>query len=1191
MNFQKHAHFALAIIFTACAAAPKLHAQAPPAPPVTASDAKEFNEARVLFEAQKWKEARSALERFVEKYKTFSPRSRDAKLMLAVVSIQSKAYEEGIKQLRDLIADKNVGLDGKAMAQLSIAKAMTMLAFERFPVTDTDAQKAARKKALENALAEYDAFIASFPQSKDGDSANFLKGQVLVGMESYDLAVPAFGVVLQKYPNSPLKWDSQMWIGKAQFIQGATLLKAKAGKDAGPEEVRRGLAAFDLAESALVATYQGSGDVALQNDATFFIGQMQLMRSQHVAIKDEEKAKARQMELMNAGLQAFRSVRSVEEVVGAQEEKIKRLEQALTMIVPGTPEYMPMKNRIENLIGIETEKIEGYKKGQDQYLAARLAIARIFLFLKKNDECRVLLRALQMQKEVFEKDKDAAANVASMLCLTYADQKNADKALETYEAFRAAYKGNEIGDNLALIVANALVDKDKPEKAEEIINQGLEDYKDWRFAPESLRILCAVALKKGDYAKASELVEKVLTTTTLTNDVEAETLFLKATILQKKGKEEGVAADVDNALITFQKVRDKFPTHPKAEDSWFAMAQIHSEKEPAKGKVELEQFIAKFGDGSGKSESTKANIPVAQYLLARCLTLLGEKDPKLKEDAIKAYRVLLEKWPESEAAPGVLFKIFEIYNEKPDYQMCMKLMEEFVAKYPTHENVYYAYGNMAELLFAGSLNTKTDASGKTVPAGKASFQDLEAGSLKLYSYVDYEMSKDLKVKRGDSALLKIADRWLDELRKMPPFMALTPEQKLTWQKTVDNVIAAIERQLKNYPKGSRLGEGLERLVKLQIARVKAQQTDAAQVEAYFKDLAVKFGTDPIVKGRIQAKLSEFLLEADPKRSYDVIEDAIRNVPEAVKDKDGNVAPTFSPLDYDRYISGLFDAKKHGEVAKIMKRLNAEHPDDSKSIPANVLAEARAVALYWEGKELQEQGNNAAAGAKFSELAEKYPKSAKKMEADYGVILGDLERGTLKEEAALREGLQRLADIVKMSNTKTFDLQAKALFLMGRLYEELKDYDSAVGAYLKISSRFQSVPRIAGDGLWKGAQILEKQANGEIKVLTPLERKAANDKAAAAIKAAADKVKAETEKTKPADAKDPKAPADKNAKPGAAKDPKAPAGKDAKAGAAKDPKAAADKDAKPAAKPDAADADKPGDKPGDKESAKPAEVQK
>lgn len=1202
MKFHQLALFASASILSSVLA-PQLHAQlAPPAQPVTAGDFKDFKEAKALFEAQKWKEARTALQSFVEKYKMFSPHSRDAKLMLAVVSIQSKEFEMGIKQLRDLVADKNVEPAAKAMAQLTVAKALTMMAFDRFAPTDTEtaAQKGARKGVLEKALAEYDLFFTMFPKSKDADAAYFLKGQVLVAMGSFDLAVTEFGNVLAKFPASSLRWDAQLWIGKGQFIFGTSLLVKKDDKEIPPADIKRALDAFDNAQKALEATYLGSGDIALQNEATYFIAQMQLARSQYVAEKDEEKRKAKQKALQDLGLQAFRAVRSVDEVVAAQEEKIKRLQQLSDMVAPGTPEYTEAKKRYENLKEIELDKLEKYKTGTDQFLVSRLSIARIFLFLDKYDECRVLLRAMQMQKESLEKDKDAQAGVSAMLCLTYAAQypgikkvnktaasKCADKALETYEAFRTAFKGNDAGDNLPLLVGNVLLEEEKADKAEEVINQGIEDFKNqgtesnkgWRFTPDAMRIIVGIKTKQGKYQEALEVVDKVLANP-LSDDIQAETQFLKASILHKRGKDEGNSADLDKALITFELVHNKFSQHPKAEDAWFALGQIYADRDPAKAKIELSGFVAKYGDGGGKSPNTPENVPVAQFIYAKVLTVLAAKDAK-KEEAILAYRVILEKWPKSEPATSVLFKIFEIYSEQRDYTMCVSLMKEFVEKFPTHENVYFAYGNMAELYFTGSMNTKVDANGKTVPKGPAGIQDLVEGTKMLNSYVDYELAKgaEMKVKRGDSALLKIADRWLEELRKMPAFMTLNAEQKVKWQQCVDNVLTPIEGQLKNYPDGSRLGEGLDRLVKLQIARVKAQQADAGQVETYFQGLSAKYRDNTLLAAKIKAKLAEFLLDANPKRSSEVIREAIENTPPQVKSNPAQgespqasatpeYIPTFAPSDYDLHMAGLFDTKKYDDVSKIIKRMRDEYPLEGGLVPRNVAEEADAIALYWEAKLLQQQGNNATAGEKLRTLQQKYPKSPKKLEADYGVILGDLERGALKEELQMRKGLQILADIVKISNTRTFDMQAKALFLMGRIYEELKDYDSAASAYSKIANRFAAVEKIAGDGLWKSAQILEKQAKGEIKVLTPLERKAFNDKAAPIIKAAADELKAEEEKLNPSKAKkDPKAPADKDAKPGAAKETKTPADKEAKPDAAKDAKADAAKEDKPAEKPD------------------------
>ena len=68
---------------------------------------------------------------------------------------------------------------------------------------------------------------------------------------------------------------------------------------------------FDNAEPSLTQAYQKSGDVALMNEAVFFVGQMQLTRSQYVANLEDEQQKQRQADLLKASLEAFRAVRSI----------------------------------------------------------------------------------------------------------------------------------------------------------------------------------------------------------------------------------------------------------------------------------------------------------------------------------------------------------------------------------------------------------------------------------------------------------------------------------------------------------------------------------------------------------------------------------------------------------------------------------------------------------------------------------------------------------------------------------------------------------------------------------------------------------------------------------------------------------------------------------------------------------------
>ena len=1113
------------VLCAGIASAPMLHAQAPAAPPGPSSpDALEFDVADRLFRSNKFKEAAEAFTKFLAKYKMLSPRSLDAKFRLAVSNLQEGLYEEGTKQLQELIGNPRIDQAAREMAQLLVAKGITMKA-SKLP-SDTPEGKEAQKKAMAEGIKAYDDFIMAFPKSRDMDSVQFLRAILLLQTDMYDEAIKGFAVVART-PTSPYAWEALMWIGKTFFIQGSALMEVKGGKEVSPDNVKRALALFENAEPSLTQAYLKSGDLALMNEAIFFVGQLQLTRSQRVTGGDDEKNKKRQAELLKASLEAFRAVRSVEEIVESQTAKIAMLEQQIKMLPVGTVDYLPMKTRIESQIAYEDGKREKYKGGADQFLAARLAIARIFLFLHKTDEARTLMRVLLTRPELFEKDKDGQATLASLMCLTYAEQfaelnakvkardtepavrtaaeaalpKLAARALETYRDFRKDFKGNAAGDNLALLVANSLAEQGDADQAEKIVAEGQEDYKDWRFTSEAMQILTATALKKGDFTKALDLSDNLLATNPKA-EIEAQTLMVKGSIQQAQGREKGDAAMYDGAIATFKRLRDRHPVSPQAEDAWFATCQILGGREPQKAITELAGFIARFTEKEGVSPSTKTNLPQAQYLLGTAYLAANQRDK-----AIEAWKKVYEAYPESEQAPGAYFKVFDVLHETKDYEGALKIMEEFVTKYPKHENVYFAYNNMAEFLFSGALNPKKGP-------------DVETGSRKLLDYVEYELTNKLPQRRGDGSLLKISGVWLKEMPK-PIYLSLNPAQKQTWQKCVDGVTSAVERILKDYPESEKIAEALDRLVTIQNAKRKAQKTDTAQVEEYFKKLSAEYGKTPLVTAKIDMALASFLYENDPKRTFKMMDDAFRAVPKSptAKDPDGNerIAATFTPSDFDRYLTGLFNAKRNDEITNNVARIRQEYPlndkDDTAKIPRAVL-DAQAVAHFWEAKLLQEQGKATEAGAKFSELKTKFPKSSKALEADYGVILGEFEQtGQVKEDY-----VQRLSKIVNTQTGKSFELQAKALFLIGRIQEAKKDFDSAIETYAKIQDRYASAPKIASAGLWKAAELSEKQARGEAgyPVKTKKERRDAAEARAAEIKAS--KATEKPADTKPGDTK-------------------------------------------------------------------------
>ncbi len=1112
---------AVALAISAAALVPTVQAQAPAPPaPLTAGDAKEFEAAAALFNEGKWEEAMKAFEAFRNKYKMLSPRSLDAHFMLSICYLQQKPRpltKEAVSTLRLLLADKKfVDPASREQAQLLIAKAYTMEG-AGMP-NETDVQKGAQVKVFEEAIKEYGVFISTYPASKSGDTAYFLTGTLQLSSEKYEDAIKSFGTVFQKYPNSPLRMSALMNIGKTYMSQGYGLMGPKKGKEATEADVKAGLNILENnAIKSLTAAYQQSGDIAIQNEAVYYIGQIQLTRSQHATGADEAATKKAQTELLDNSLNAFRAVRSREEVLVAQDEKINALKKAIQLLKPGTPEYLPSKSYYENLIDLEAEKKTKFETEQDQFLGARLAIARIFLFLKKPDECRVLLRYLQGQKEILAKEKDAQASIAALLCLTYVEQKNLKMSLELYEAFRKEFKGHPEGDNLPLLLANLLLENGQPERAEEIVAQGKDDYAPreasagvaastgWRFATDANQILIASYLQRGQYDKAQKLCEDVLSSSPKP-EVEVQVLFLKGTVQRAMASNSGKGSLADEAAATFQVVRDKFPETTQAEDAWSEQLGIWAGRDPKKAQPELEKFLSQFSGGTGKSPNTKNNVPIAQFRLGQVLDALGKKD-----ESIKAYQAVYEKYPESEPAPGAFFKIFDIYKERKDYTQCAKLMDEFIQKYPEHENVYYAFSNMAEFLFSGSLNTKVGKDGKPLPPAPPTLQDTEAGEKKLLDYVDYELSKNLKEKRGDGSLLKIADRWTERLSKLPSYVTQSNEQKQIWQRGIEGITTAVEKMIKNYPNGEKLGDGLERLVAAQQQLLKAQVIDEAKGEAYLRKLANEAPT-PQAKAKLMFATAAFVQDKDPKKAASIRSEGFKSVEggAAPKPEEGKEAPpVFTANDWDRYLSDLTEAKKFDDVTKGIAQIRSEYkaPKEGEEAPTHV-ENALAVALYWEAKVLDEQGKKVDAGTKYAELAKKYPNSPKVLEADYGIIAGQLEQRNFSDPT-FPDRLKKI--ITKSTTMKSFELPAKALFAIAQIEEASKDFDNAAKTYRKIHTSYESVPDMAAKGLWEAARILEGQARGTIAVKTQKELQAAAQEKAAKAKAAREKVEAEKKK--------------------------------------------------------------------------------
>ena len=1035
---------------------PTLLAQAPPPPAAPkGGDAAAFDAASALMDQKKNKEAVVAFEKFLQTYKMQSPRSVDAQFKLAVCYIITEDYDSPIKLLKAIIANPKVEAPGKEAAQMLIAKSFTLKGV-KMP-SEEDGQKKEQSRIFEMAIGEYETFLKMFPQTRDLDNANFLRATLLMQIGKYDESVKGYQNVEKLGPQgTPLYWDSVLSSGRALFAMASELMEQKNGKEVPPENVKKALDIFVLAQPILGKVYAGSNDVAMANEATYYAAQMQLARSQNPTATDEEQRKKEVQDLLTGAYEAFRAVRAREEVLTAQQAKIEIYKRQIPLVQPGIT-YQSQIARINNLIDIEEQKLDRYKTGQDQYLAAKLALARIYLFQKKPDESRVLIRYLQAQEELLKGDKDALPTITALVALTYGEQGNLEKALVGYKEFRTKFKSNPNGDNLPLLVAKLLIDSEKTPNVEEaitIVNDGMVDFKtataEWRFIGEANSLLAAALTKLGKFPEALKALEAAIGSNPK-EEVTAQLQFVRGNILEAMARESKDPAKAEEAIVAYKVVIDKYGKYSYAEDAQFGIAQITSGKDPKAAAPLLQTFVDAHSAGTPKSENTPRNVPVAQYLLGKCLAGSNQKD-----EAIKAWDKLAEKWPDSEPAPGSFFQRFDIYNERKNYAKCAELMEGFIKAYPTHENVYFAFNNQAEMLFA-----------KAGPEGKSPnmLQNTREGAAKLTEFVNFELEKNLAAKRGDQSLVKIATKWSAQIPQKN-FLIMNSDEKLVWQEAVDNSTKAVEMILEKYAdqpaETNKVGEGLEKLVVVQKARTAADPSNAAKVGDYFKELATKYNAKPSVRSNVLFALGAVLW--DKNRS-----EAMRAMADGYK-----ADIKFTTDDMDRYMEGLLTDKKYDKVNELAAKLAADYPKE--------MQDPQATSLFWLGKALAAQGKVQEAAAKYGELQKSFPNSKKVLEADYGVILAKVDEKILEDDF-----IPRLEKVVKVQS-KTFELQARALLLIARIQEMQGDIDSAIDNFIKIHTRYESVPDACVEGLWRGSKLLDDQANGKIKVMTPEERK-------------------------------------------------------------------------------------------------------
>ena len=599
--------------------------------------------------------------------------------------------------------------------------------------------------------------------------------------------------------------------------------------------------------------------------------------------------------------------------------------------------------------------------------------------------------------------------------LSHAGQKLVPKAVAAYDQFQAKFAGDPVAENLPLVMGGLFADAAKPDPA--LANKYFDEFR--RLYPKSrlretaLLAQAANADALGHYDDALKTLDAFLKGQPR-RELAATAEETRAFVLRDK-------KDFPGALTAFRKVRDIYKDRPEGEDAafWVGWSLLQTKDIPG-AIAELKAFAEKFPQSR--------LVPSALTTLAQAQQASGAKD-----QALTTLADLSTRFSQSPEATGAYFQRANIYLADKKFDDVTKVLGEFTDKYPDSDQVYAAYEQIA------AVQTQANQ----VEAAAATYEKF--------------LSKQPASPQAAGALGKLATLWLRAARTMGSYIVLGAPQRETWKTDVNQSIAASEQQLTKYPDAPATALGLRDLLDAQRLLIEAKVKTAAEVRDYFQKLADKYQDKPAARGRILFRLAALTAEKDPAQALADMNTAY------------DPAVVYSPADLELYTDGLLPGDPD-TATRVFDKLARDYPLPP-GVPAGqapaAVQEAQALVLYGRGKLAEIKGDKAGAARAFMDLKRDYPRSTKSAEANLGLAQSFLAQGKPDE------ALPFLAEVAKNPRSP-IPVRAHGLFLNGEI-QAGKGNVEAIDAYLKVAA-FYPTAADAPEGLWKGAQLLEKQAD-------------------------------------------------------------------------------------------------------------------
>lgn len=1001
-------------------------AQAPaPAPGAATLDVQMLQEAQALSDAGKYSEAGFKFDEMVKKFPQV-PSVPEASFRGGYAHYLAGEYDDALADFKRVLDTKNLPAEQAQLVELSLSMTPQVLAAKAAKLPPQDQR---RKTIQEDAVKQFDVYLAKYPNSDEAESATYGKSLTLFQLTRYDEAIAALRGNLTKFAQSPTVQDSQYLLA---LTLAAVASNAKQ-KPGAPDPAAD--AQFDESEKMLREIITKRQNVALVNDAQFQVGELLLARAGFMENPDE---KQKRIDTFNKSLDAFRSVASKDSVVAAQKARVAQFADLRTKAL--TARDIPNFQKYKRLVDKETERLAQIEQSPDQTLTAKLRTGLIFFSEGKWDETRVFYT--QMDSLGVIEDANDKKQADYFVTMTYAAQDVVDKAVEKYDAFEGAYKADPIAENLPLAMgAMFLSDKHKDaNKAIGYFSKGIEMYPKGKLLGAMVLARAGAQIELQQFDQASTALKDTLAKNP-PKELAVDAEFYLGTIYAKTGK-------LPEAIKQFKDVRDKFPGTPQAEQAHFQVGQILADTDAKSAIPELQSFFTKY--------------PKSAYT-APALFALGKAQAGTNQaaEALNTFKKVATDFPKSDPAPFSYFERAKLLLAEQKFDDCLAVMKEFISHYPNSPALFQAYDFTAQI-----QTTK------------------KAGMDAIASYEEF-IAKRPKDPNTPEALLKLSVLWKAYADSQGPYLAIEEAKRVEWRKGVEKSAEAAEKLLMQFPESQQVAKALNTIMDVQRLQQAVKLKTEADIEKYFKDLADKFSSKPGTRAKILFTLAALTYDKDKAKAVEEMSAAYK--PDL----------KFAPEDLDLYGQALIENKKIDEAIKVYEKLDKDYKitGDPKTAPREA-QEARAIVLAGLGKAYQSKGDAVSkekGGKMFTELEQNFPWSPKMLEVNYGIAVA------LHEKHEDDDAIKRIQEVIKAQKAPA-ELRAKSMLLLGDIHKDNGRIPSAIDNYIKISVFYTGVPKIAAEGLWRGAQLLEDQSTGKYPMPTPTPKPAATPKSAATPKA-------------------------------------------------------------------------------------------